>query len=84
MDRRRQRAHRANRSNVQNLALALADHLFVDRLGDGKQTAYVCANYFIPGFISRGGEIIAAIYRGIVYQNIESAGVKASGKNQIL
>src|SRR5258706_2938685 len=73
VNRRRQRAHSANRSDIQYLSFALPDHLLVYRLGYSKQAADIGANYFVPGAIGCSSEIIAAIDGRIVYQTIDAA-----------
>ncbi len=68
----RQRAHGANRSDVQDLSFALPDHLFVDGLGHCKQAADVRANHFVPRAVGGGGKVVAAIDGGIVDQDIDA------------
>ena len=69
----RQRAHRADGSDVEDDSLPLPDHLFVDRLGDGKQTVDVGVNHFVPGAIGRGGEVVAAIDGRVVDEDVDAA-----------
>src|SRR3982751_3270719 len=73
MDRRRQRTDRTDRSDIENRARALADHLFIKRLGNGEQAVDVSVDHPIPGFIRRCREIVGLIYGGIIYQDIDSA-----------
>ena len=73
VDRRRQGAHRADRSDVENDSLSLPDHLFVDRFGDGKETTDVGVNHFVPGAIGRGREVVAAIDGRVVDENVDAA-----------
>ena len=73
MNRSRQRSHGADGSDVEDASLPLPDHLFVDRFGYCEETADVCINHFVPGAVGGGSEIIAAIDRRVVDQNIDAA-----------
>src|SRR5258708_30318631 len=72
VDRGWERAHGADRSNVQDLSFALPDHLLVHRLGDSEQAADIDADYFVPGTIGCSSEIISAIDGRVVYQDIDA------------
>src|SRR5215831_17922490 len=80
----RQRAQSANRSDVENLSLSLSNHLLVNRLGDGKQTAYVRVDYFVPGTVGGRRKVVAAINRRVVHQNVEAAPVMDELASQVL
>jgi hypothetical protein len=69
----RQGADSPDRSDVEDAAGALPDHLLVKRFGDGKQTAHVGVDDFIPGLIGGGGKVIPAIDGGVVHQNVHPA-----------
>src|SRR5262245_41476119 len=69
----RKGAHRPDGSDVEDDSLALPDHLFVDRLGNGKQTVNIRVNHFIPRAVRGGGEVVAAIDGGVVDENIDTA-----------
>src|ERR1051326_511605 len=68
-----QRTDSSDGSYVKNCALALPNHLLVNRLSHRKKPVHVCIYYFIPGAIGRGGEIITAIDCGVVDQNVDPA-----------
>src|SRR5205085_8877140 len=73
MDGGRQRANRADRSDVQDRAFALADHLLVDRFGDGEEAVDVRVYHFIPRAVGCGRKIIAAIDRSVVDEYVNTA-----------
>lgn len=68
----RQCSKSAYGSDVEYAAASLSDHLLVDWFGDGKQAVNIRMDYFIPGSICSRGKVIAPVYRGVVYKNIES------------
>src|SRR5437667_3820170 len=72
MDRGRQRANRADRSDVENASFALADHLFVDGFRYREQTAHIGIDDFVPSAIGGGSKIITAIDRCIVDENVDA------------
>src|SRR5262249_51513716 len=73
MNGRGQRANCPNRSDVEDAACALAYHLFVNRLGDREQTAYVRVDDLIPGLVRRGRKVVTTIDRRVVDQNVYAA-----------
>src|SRR6185369_9728909 len=70
---RRQCAHRADRSDVEDGSLPLPDHLFVDRLRYGKEAIDVRVDHFVPGAVGGGGEVVAAIDGRIVDEDVNPA-----------
>ena len=73
MNRGRQRAQGADGSDVEDASLPLANHLFVDRLGDGEEAAHVRIDDFVPGAVGGGGKVIAAIDGRVVDEDIDAA-----------
>jgi hypothetical protein len=68
-----ERADRADGGDVENRALALADHLLVDRLRHGEEAADVRSDHFVPGAVGRRREIVAPVDRRVVDENINAA-----------
>src|SRR5581483_391194 len=73
MNCRRQRANRADGSNVEDAAGALPDHLLVDRFGYREETPDVRADYFIPRTIGCRRKIIAAINGCVINEDVDAA-----------
>ncbi len=63
---------------------ALPNHLLVHRLSNGEQAADIGADDFVPGAISRGREIIAAIDGRIVDEDIYAAPILHQLARQML
>ena len=73
VDRSRQRAHRADGSDVENHSLPLPDHLLVYRLRYGEQTVDVCVDHFVPRAIGGSSEVVATVDGGVVDENVDPA-----------
>ena len=73
MDGGRQRAHRTNRRDVEDDSFSLANHLLVNRFGNREETVDVRVNHFVPRAIRGGGEVVAAIDRRVVDENVDAA-----------
>ena len=73
MNCRRQRTQGADGSDVEDTSRAFADHLSIDRLRHGKQTVDIRVNDLVPGTVSGSCEVVAAVDRRIVDENVDAA-----------
>jgi hypothetical protein len=69
----RERTNSADRGDIENCTLALANHLFVDRLRHGEEAADVCVDHFVPRAVGGRRKIIAPVDRRVVDENIDAA-----------
>src|SRR5918912_714996 len=69
----RERTDCADGSDVEDRAFALAQHLFVDRLGDGEEAVDVRVYDVIPRAVGGGGEVVRLVDGGVVDEHVHAA-----------
>src|ERR1044071_1188707 len=73
VDGRGERADGPDGGDVEDRALALPNHLFINRLGDGEEAVDVGVDDRVPGAVGGGGEVVAAVDGGVVDEDVQAA-----------
>src|SRR5262249_53715225 len=74
----------ADGSDVEDAAGALSNHLLVKGFGNGKKTAHVGVDNFVPGLVGGYRKVIAAIDGCVVDQDIHAAPFMHQFSSQML
>src|ERR1044071_8538899 len=71
VDGRGERADGPDGGDVEDRALALPNHLFINRLGDGEEAVDVRVDDRVPRAVGGGGEVVAAVDGGVVDGDVQ-------------